>query len=82
MIRALLISAVATVGISFAGIAIAGTPHSVGCAGGRAVVAEHGYRHVRTVECGGQFYTYLGKRLGREYRIIVDSRIGHISKVQ
>jgi hypothetical protein len=81
MIRALLIPAVATVAISFAGIALAGTTHSVGCAGGRAVVAEHGYRHVRPIECKGQFFTYLGNRLGHEYRITVNSRIGHISKV-
>ena len=81
MIRALLIPAVATVAISFAGIALAGTTHSVGCAGGRAVVAERGYSHVRPIECKGQFFTYLGQRLGHQYRITVNSRIGHISKV-
>jgi hypothetical protein len=82
MIRALLITAVGAVGISAAGIAVAGTPHSVGCSAGRAMVAERGYQHVKVVECHGQFFTYLGTRLGHEYRITLDSRIGHISKLK
>jgi hypothetical protein len=49
----------------------------VSCGEGRAIVAER-FNRVRVVECRGPTYTYLGRRQGDTYRIILNARTGRI----
>lgn len=49
----------------------------VSCGEGRAIVSER-FNRVRVVECNGGTYTYLGRREGDTYRIILNSRTGRI----
>lgn len=50
----------------------------IGCAEGREIVADRGYRRVRTVECSGRVYTYTASRNGRLFRFQVDARDGDV----
>lgn len=52
-------------------------PGRVSCGEGRAIVAER-FNRVRVVECNGGTYTYLGRREGDTYRIILNARTGRI----
>jgi hypothetical protein len=36
---------------------------------------------VRTLECQGRIFTYLGRRHGDTYRILVNSRTGRIADI-
>ena len=47
------------------------------CGAGRAIVAER-FNRVRVVECNGGTYTYLGRREGDTYRVLVNARTGRI----
>lgn len=49
----------------------------VSCGEGRAIVSER-FNRVRVVECNGGTYTYLGRREGDTYRILLNSRTGRI----
>ena len=49
----------------------------VSCGEGRAIVAAR-FNRVRVVECRGRTYTYLGRRQGDTYRILLNSRTGRI----
>jgi hypothetical protein len=49
----------------------------VSCGEGRAIVAAR-FNRVRVVECRGGTYTYLGRRQGDTYRILLNSRTGRI----
>lgn len=49
----------------------------VSCGEGRHIVAER-YNRVRVVECNGRIYTYLGRRHGDTFRIMLNSRSGRI----
>jgi hypothetical protein len=49
----------------------------VSCGEGRAIVSER-FNRVRVVECNGGTYTYLGRRQGDTYRIILNARTGRI----
>jgi hypothetical protein len=49
----------------------------VSCGEGRAIVAER-FNRVRVVECNGGTYTYLGRRQGDTYRILLNARSGRI----
>jgi hypothetical protein len=51
------------------------------CGEGRAIVRDRGFRRVRTLECQGRTYTYLGHRRGDAYRILVNSRTGRIADI-
>jgi hypothetical protein len=53
-------------------------PSRVSCGEGRDIVRENGYGSVRTVECVGTTYTYLGRRSGETYRITVNAQTGNI----
>jgi hypothetical protein len=52
-------------------------PGRISCGEGRAIVAQR-FNRVRVVECRGGTYTYLGRREGDTFRIIVNSRTGRI----
>jgi hypothetical protein len=49
----------------------------VSCGEGRAIVAER-FNRVRVVECRGPTYTYLGRRQGDTFRILLNARNGRI----
>jgi hypothetical protein len=49
-----------------------------GCQEGREVLASRGFEHVRTVDCRGHTYTYLGRWDGSNFRIRLSSRSGRI----
>lgn len=53
----------------------------VSCGEGRLIVRDRGFRRVRTVECRGRTYTYLGRRHGDTFRVILSSRTGRIIDV-
>jgi len=53
------------------------TRYGVSCGQGRAIVAER-FNRVRVVECNGGTYTYLGRRQGDTYRILLNARTGRI----
>lgn len=52
-------------------------PRRVSCGEGRAIVAER-FNRVRVVECRGGTYTYLGRRSGDTYRVLLNARTGRI----
>ena len=49
----------------------------VSCREGRAIVSER-FNRVRVIECNGGTYTYLGRRQGDTYRILLNARSGRI----
>ncbi|HTN96051.1 MAG TPA: hypothetical protein VL101_03660 [Nordella sp.] len=51
--------------------------YRVSCGEGRGIVAER-FSRVRVVECNGGTYTYMGRRSGDTYRILLNSRTGRI----
>ena len=53
----------------------------VSCGEGRAIVRDRGFNRVRTVECRGRTYTYLGRRHGDTFKVLVSSRSGRIVDV-
>ena len=55
-----------------------GAGDRISCQEGRQIVAESGYRRVRTIECSGRTYTYTARRSGDWYRFLVNSRTGDI----
>lgn len=52
--------------------------YRVGCGEGRRIVADNGYNRVRTIECNGSTFTYLGRRHGDTFRVLLNSRSGRI----
>ncbi|HEY7765626.1 MAG TPA: hypothetical protein VIB38_11605 [Aestuariivirgaceae bacterium] len=56
-------------------------PYRIGCGEGRAIVRDRGFNRVRTIECQGRSYTYLGRRHGDRFRVMVNSRNGRIIDV-
>jgi hypothetical protein len=58
-----------------------GVPNRIGCGEGRAIVREHGFYRVRTVECYGRAYTYVGRRHGDTFQVLVSARSGRIIDV-
>jgi hypothetical protein len=50
----------------------------IGCAEGRSIVRERGFYRVRTVECEGRAYTYIGRRHGDTFQVLVSARSGRI----
>jgi hypothetical protein len=51
--------------------------YRIGCGEGRAIVAKR-FNQVRMVECNGATYTYLGRRQGDTYRVLLNARTGRI----
>lgn len=49
----------------------------ISCGEGRDIVAER-FNRVRVVECNGGTYTYLGRREGETFRILLSARTGRI----
>jgi len=54
-----------------------GPRNRISCGEGRSIVAER-FNRVRVVECNGGTYTYLGRRQGDTYRILLNARSGRI----
>jgi hypothetical protein len=55
----------------------------ISCGRGRRIVEDHGFWNVRTRDCSGREYRYIGRRdRGRTYIIILDSRRGRIVDVR
>lgn len=54
-----------------------GSRYRISCGEGRGIVAER-FNRVRVVECNGGTYTYLGRRSGDTYRILLNARTGRI----
>jgi hypothetical protein len=52
-------------------------PGRISCGEGRLIVAQR-FNRVRVVECRGGIYTYLGRRQGDTFRVMVNSRNGRI----
>jgi hypothetical protein len=51
------------------------------CAEGQAIVDVRGYSNVRMMECGGDTYTYLGRRYGGSFKVAVNAITGRIASV-
>lgn len=49
----------------------------ISCGEGRAIVAQR-FNRVRVIECRGPIYTYLGRRQGDSFRVMVNARNGRI----
>jgi hypothetical protein len=52
--------------------------YRVSCGEGRRIVDDSGYSRVRTIECGGGTFTYMGRRNGDTFKIFLNSRTGRI----
>jgi len=52
--------------------------YRVSCGEGRNIVDDNGYSRVRTIECGGGTFTYLGRRNGDTFKVFLNSRTGRI----
>ena len=50
----------------------------VSCGEGRGIVRESGFNRVQTMECSGRNYTYMGKRRGVPFRVVLNSWTGNI----
>ena len=53
----------------------------ISCGEGRAIVDARGFNRVRTIECRGATYTYLGRRQGDNFRVMLSARTGRIVDV-
>jgi hypothetical protein len=51
--------------------------YRISCGEGRGIVSER-FNRVRVVECNGGTYTYLGRRQGDTYRVLLNARTGRI----
>jgi hypothetical protein len=52
--------------------------YRIGCGEGRAIVRNHGFYRVRPVECDGRTYTYIGRRHGETFQVLLSARSGRI----
>jgi hypothetical protein len=52
-------------------------PYDVSCREGADIVSER-FARVRILDCGGRVYTYLGRRYGDTFEIVVSPRTGRI----
>jgi hypothetical protein len=53
----------------------------ISCGEGRAIVDARGFNRVRTLECRGAAYTYLGRRHGDDFKVVLNARTGRIIDV-
>ena len=63
------------------GYGLVGVPYRIGCAEGRSIVRDRGFNRVRTLECQGRTFTYVGRRHGDTFNVVVSSRTGRIVDV-
>lgn len=54
----------------------------VSCNEARWNVRERGFRDVRTTNCSGKLYTFIGKKKGGVFKIAVYSRNGRIHSIR
>lgn len=59
-----------------------GMNYRISCRDGRELLVDRGFRRVRTIECQGRTFTYLGRRHGDNFRVLVNSRTGRIVSVR
>jgi hypothetical protein len=52
--------------------------YRVSCREGGRIVDDSGYNSVRTIECGGGTFTYMGRRNGDTFKVFLNSRTGRI----
>jgi hypothetical protein len=52
--------------------------YRVSCREGGRIVDDSGYDRVRTIECGGGTFTYMGRRNGDTFKVFLNSRTGRI----
>ena len=52
--------------------------YRLGCGEGGQIVREHGFYRVRPVECDGRTYTYIGRRHGETFQVLLSARSGRI----
>jgi hypothetical protein len=57
-----------------------GYGYGISCRQGRNIVAAR-FNRVRVVECRGRAYTYIGRRHGDDYQVVLSSRSGRILNV-
>jgi hypothetical protein len=55
-----------------------GDDYGISCGQGRQIVRHSGFYRVRTVECDGQNFKYIGYRRGASWIVMLDSRTGEI----
>jgi hypothetical protein len=53
----------------------------VSCGEGRLIVRDRGFNRVQTVECQGRTYTYLGRRNGNTFKVLLSARSGRVIEV-
>jgi hypothetical protein len=56
------------------------TSYGISCRQGRNIVSER-FARVRVVECRGRTYTYIGRRHGDDFQVVLSSRSGRIINV-
>ena len=49
----------------------------ISCGAGRSIVARR-FNRVRVIECKGGTYTYVGRRNGATFKVLVDRRTGRV----
>lgn len=57
-------------------------PYRVSCGEGRLILLERGFRRVRAIRCRGHTFTYLARRYGETFRIVMHSRTGRIVSIR
>jgi hypothetical protein len=50
----------------------------ISCWEGRQILRDRGYYRIRTVECNGRAFTYVGNRRGDTFRVSLSSRTGRV----
>lgn len=53
------------------------TSYGISCREGRNIVSER-FNRVRVVECSGRTFTYIGRRHGDDFQVVLNSRSGRI----
>lgn len=56
---------------------IEGLESRISCGAGRSIVARR-FNRVRVIECKGGTYTYIGRRNGASFKVLVDRRTGRV----
>jgi hypothetical protein len=54
-----------------------GQSNRISCGAGRSIVAKR-FNRVRVIECKGGTYTYIGRRNGASFKVLVDGRTGRV----
>jgi hypothetical protein len=57
------------------------TSQMISCKAGRNMV-EQRFRHVQKIKCSGTTYTYLVRRHGHDYKIMLNALTGQISHMK